>query len=322
VIQHLVQLYIQQQRFEDALSLLKTITHSGYGGLETRRKIGLLYMELERYDEAIKEFKDILAQEPEALQIRFYLASAYEEKKDYDHAIEEFKKIPPTAFNYNDALGHLAFLYKDKGEPEKGVGLLKDAIAAQSGRVEPYLLLAGLYESLERYDDGLRVLLDVEKHFPADSRIQFRLGILYDKIGDKKASIERMKKTIALTPDDAQALNYLGYTLAEMGIDLEDALRYLTKAVALKPEDGFILDSLGWVYFKMKRYEEAVRELERAHDIVDDDTTVMEHLAAAYSAKHEYRKALNLYRKLLKMEPERKDIAEKINKIRAETGEK
>jgi len=73
---------------------LKSIAHSGLGGLETHKKIGLLYLELERFNDAIKEFSDILREDPDSYQVRFYLASTYEEMKDYDHAIEEFKKIP------------------------------------------------------------------------------------------------------------------------------------------------------------------------------------------------------------------------------------
>jgi tetratricopeptide (TPR) repeat protein len=127
---------------------------------------------------------------------------------------------------------------------------------------------------------------------------------------------------IELAPEDAQALNYLGYTYAEMGVNLDEALQYLQKAISLRPDDGFILDSLGWVYYKMKNYDEAILYLERAHNLIDDDATVMGHLADAYYAARDYRKAPPLYRQALKMEPERKDIAEKIKKIKAEIGEK
>jgi tetratricopeptide (TPR) repeat protein len=242
--------------------------------------------------------------------------------KDYPHAIEEFKKIPPTDPDYNEALGHLAFDYKDKGEPEKGIAILRDAVNAHPESIDPYLHLAGLYESMERYEEGLKVLLSIEKKFPADAALQFNIGVIYDKMGNKAASIERLKKTIALAPDDAQALNYLGYTYAEMGVNLEEAEKYLIKAVSLKPDEGFIIDSLGWVHFKMKRYNEAIRELKHALVLVVDDATVMEHLADAYAANHEWHKALELYRKILKAEPDKKSVAEKIQKIKVETGEK
>ena len=78
-----------------------------------------------------------------------------------------------------------------------------------------------------------------------------------------------MKEVIALTPDDPQALNYFGYTYAEMGINLDEALQYLKKAVSLRPDDGFFRDSLGWIYFKMKRYDDAILNLERATELVE-----------------------------------------------------
>jgi tetratricopeptide (TPR) repeat protein len=164
--------------------------------------------------------------------------------------------------------------------------------------------------------------MEIEKRFPADPRIHFHIGMLYDKMGNKEASIERLKKTIALAPDDAQALNYLGYTYAELGINLEEARQYLLKAIALKPDDGFILDSLGWVYYKMKRYDDAISQLERSLELVEEDTTIMGHLADAYYGKRDLRKALNLYRQILKIDPDRKDVADKIKKIRAEIGDK
>ena len=322
VLQHLVQLYIQQSQLEEALSLLQVLAEKGEGGVETRRKLGLIYLELDRHDDAIREFSQILQDEPEAQQIRFYLGTAYEEKGNFDKAIEQFARIPSTAFNYYDALGHLSFLYKEKGDPQKAIDLLQGAVESKPDKIEPYLLLSGLYEAMEKYDLGLKTLTAVEKSFPQDSRLIFRIGILLDKTGKKQESIARMKKVIELVPDDAQALNYLGYTYAELDTNLEEALQYLRKAVSLRPHDGFILDSLGWVLFKLKRYDESIVQLERALEIVEEDATVMGHLADVYFSQQNYKKALPLYRKVLKLEPDRKDVHEKIKKIKAETADK
>lgn len=319
VVQHLAQLYIQQRRLDDALTLLE---QDGGESLENSRKIGLLLLELERYDEAVTTFEQILKAEPNAQQVRFYLASAYEEMEEPDMAIEEFSKIPRDSAYYTDAVGHLAYLYKEKGQVDKGVGLLKDEIARDPSRVEPHLALAGLYESLERFQEGVDVLTSMSEKLKEDPRVSFRLGILYDKQGKKEQSVAMMKQVLAATPNDAQALNYLGYTYAEMGENLEEALGYLKKAVSLKPDDGFILDSLGWTYFKLKRYDDAIYQLERAVELSDNDTTVIGHLAEAYCAAHLSKKAIPLYKKLQKLEPERTDLAEKIKRCRQENADK
>ena len=319
VVQHLAQLYIQQRRLEDALTLLE---QEGGESLENSRKIGLLLLELERYDEAVTTFQAILKAEPGAQQVRFYLGTAYEEMEEPDLALDEFAQIPKDSSYYLDALGHMAYLYKEKGELGKGVALLKDEIQRDPTRMEPYLALAGLYESLERFQDGIDVLKSTTTQLQDDPRVSFRLGILYDKIGKKELSVTMMKQVLAATPNDPQALNYLGYTYAEMGVNLEEALGYLKKAVALKPDDGFILDSLGWTYFQLKRYDDAIYQLERAVQLSDDDATVIGHLAETYCAARQPKKAIPLFKKLQKLEPERTDLAEKIKRCRPESGEK
>lgn len=195
-------------------------------------------------------------------------------------------------------------------------------ISENPGRLDPYLYLAGLYDSIGKPAEGLKVLTGIEGRFPAEAAVQFRIGVLFDKLGQKEESIMRMKRVVEINPDDAQALNYLGYTYAEMGTNLDEALILLKKANALRPDDGFILDSLGWVYFKLKRYDEAIKSLERAYEIVDDDTTIISHLAESYAAKNDFKSAIGLFRQVLELDPENRDAAEKIKKLKSESGER
>lgn len=322
VLQRLIQLLIQQRRFEEALQSLYLAVESGLGGQETMRKIGLIHLELEQYDDAIKVFSDILAKDPVAHQIRLYLGIAYEEKEELDQAYAEFAKIPHGSLPYVEAIGHMAFVLQEKGENEAAIAILKDAIAVNPAPVELYLNLSSLYETDDKPQAALDLLLGAEQRFAGEPRFHFRLGVLLDKLGKKQDSIDRMKKVISLNPKDAQALNFLGYSYAEAGENLDEALAYVKQAVELRPNDGFILDSLGWVYFKMKKYDDAVRYLEEAVHLVDDDSTILEHLGDAHLARHEQRKALKMYRKALQIDPARKELSDKIRKVRGEPVER
>jgi Flp pilus assembly protein TadD len=102
-------------------------------------------------------------------------------------------------------------------------------------------------------------------------------------MGRKQESIDAMKQVLALTPDDAEALNYLGYTYADLGINLEEAESLIQQALALKPDDGYIADSLGWVYFKKGNYRQALKWLNKAVQLVPDDPTILEHLGDVYN---------------------------------------
>ena len=82
------------------------------------------------------------------------------------------------------------------------------------------------------------------------------------------------------------------------------------------------MDSLGWVYYKMKRYDEAVKYLEQAGELASDDSTITEHLGDAYFARNEYKKAMKAYREAQKIDPDRKELADKIRRIKIEHGER
>ncbi|MDK9718120.1 MAG: tetratricopeptide repeat protein, partial [Trichlorobacter sp.] len=163
----------------------------------------------------------------------------------------------------------------------------------------------------------------VEARFLTDSKFQFRMGILFDKLGKRPESIARMKKVVELNPKDAQAHNFLGYTYAEMGINLEEALVHIKKALEVRPDDGFFIDSLGWVYYQMKRYNDAIRYLEQATELVPDDPTILEHLGDAHHARKENKQALKYYKKAKTLDPKKKGLDEKIRRIiRGELEEK
>lgn len=322
VQQRLIQLLIQQRRFQEALEYLNQSAESGLSGAETMRKIGLIHLELEQYDEAITVFNDLLERDPSAHHVRLYLGVAYEEKGDLDRAKAEFLKIPSDSSVYTDAVGHIAFILSEKGQNDAAVDILKNSIAQNPGQIEPYLNLSTIYEKLDKSETALSLLLDCEKRFENEPRLHFRVGVLYDTLGKKRDSIERMKKVLSINPKDAQALNYLGYTYAEMGVNLDEALGFLKLAAEIRPNDGFILDSLGWIYYKMKKFDEAVRWLEKASRLADDDSTIIEHLGDAYLAQRDLKKALNAYKRAQELDPGRKELTDKIRKLKGELGER
>jgi len=127
-----------------------------------------------------------------------------------------------------------------------------------------------------------------------------------------------MKKAIELNPKNAAALNYLGYTWAEMGIQLDEAEELITRALKIQPNDGFYIDSLGWVYYQKGEYPRAVEQLERAVEITVDDPTIIEHLADAYEKVGKSDRAVTRYREALKRTKENdqiKRIRDKIQRL-------
>jgi pentatricopeptide repeat protein len=128
-----------------------------------------------------------------------------------------------------------------------------------------------------------------------------------EQIGNQEQAMTIIQELLQQDPDNAAALNYIGYTWAERGENLDQALAYIERAVAVRPEDGFIRDSLGWVYFKLGRLERAVAEMEKAIELVSDDPIIHEHMDV-YLKAGEVDKARAAYEKAMEhqQEPDKK----------------
>jgi tetratricopeptide (TPR) repeat protein len=159
----------------------------------------------------------------------------------------------------------------------------------------------------------------VKEGLEQDSRnvdLIFRLGVILDKKGDKEGCIQQMRSIIEIEPDHAEALNYIGYTYAEQGVRLDEALSLIEKAAKLRPDSGYIADSLGWVYFQKGQYDDAVRYLEKATVLTPDDPTINEHLGDAYFKKERYEESLERYKKAISLNhPDKEKVMEKVKEV-------
>jgi len=173
------------------------------------------------------------------------------------------------------------------------------AMGAKPGDVELVGLLASLYQERGEVSKAIELMQQLVARQPENDQYHFTLGVLYDEVKNKDASIAEMRRAIQLNPQNAAALNYLGYTYAEMGIELDEAERLIRQALALSPNDGFYIDSLGWVFYQRGEYDKAIQQLERALEIAGDDPTICEHLADAYVRVGKSRDALRLYQEAL-----------------------
>ena len=106
---------------------------------------------------------------------------------------------------------------------------------------------------------------------------------------------------LQLSPDQPFVLNYLGYSMADMGHRLDEARQMIQSAADRRPNDGAITDSLGWVLYRQGHSQEAVQTLERAVELEPEDATINEHLGDAYfsagrkiEAQYQWRRALTL----------------------------
>jgi tetratricopeptide (TPR) repeat protein len=263
------------------------------------KQIALIYLDQKKYQEAAEALQILLEDNGDQPEIHYFLGMAFEGLKKTDEAIATYMKVKDGSPYYRSAVVHLSFLYQEKGDQQRAVDLMSEALKKEPNEPELYLFLGALYEEMEAYDKAVDTLKKGLDFQPDHIRLHFRLGVVYDKSGDKEACIHEMKSVVDTDPTHAEALNYLGYTYAELGTNLDEAEDLIKMAMEHKPNDGFITDSLGWVYYKKGLFKEAIKFLEEAAKLVSDDPTILEHLADAYIKMNDAKRALKYYKKAL-----------------------
>jgi tetratricopeptide (TPR) repeat protein len=158
---------------------------------------------------------------------------------------------------------------------------------------------------------------------------------VYSEGGQPEKAIEYMERALEINPDNASALNFIGYTWAEKGVKLDEAERMIVRAIELRPDDGYIVDSLGWVYYMRARplveagqraearalIDRALSELARADELTGGDPVISEHMGDAYLLLDDRRRALDKFEEALNLGPrenEQPDLHRKLETLRRE----
>jgi tetratricopeptide (TPR) repeat protein len=203
------------------------------------------------------------------------------------------------------------------GKADQGIALLEDAVKSHNGEPLAYISLAQLYADSDRAPQAIKVLQDAQAKFPTVNAIAFELGTVFDKQKKYADAESAFKQVLAREPDNATALNYLGYMLAERGERLEESVAYLKKALEIEPENGSFLDSLGWAYFKADKLDLAEDNLRRAADQLHANSVIQEHYGQVLFKLGRYDEAIAAWTRALNGDGDSIDKSDIDKKIRS-----
>ena len=282
------------------------------------KKIAAHFFDQEQNTIAIFALKALQDKLSESSGLHYYLGIHYEEENQDDAALKSYQHVLNPSEYYINAVLRMAYLHQKKGQFEDAIHLLEGLLIELPDDIELYLFLGSIYEEALQFDKAEQVFKEGLILDESNYKLLFRLGVVYDKWGKKEASMNQMKRVIELHPNNANALNYLGYTYADRGIHLDEAEILIRKALKHKPNDGYIIDSLGWVYFKRGMYDEAANYLKKALSLVPDDPIILEHVGDVFVKLNQLETAISYYQKALEFQKKtesRQTLKKKIQDI-------
>jgi len=174
----------------------------------------------------------------------------------------------------------------------------------ETGGLESLVALASAEERLARFQEALPVLERALALDPGSSEIRFRQATSLERAGRLEDAEAVFEALLASEPDNAAALNYLGYMRIERGFEVEQGLALVQRALQLDANNGAYVDSLGWGLYKLGRLAEATEVLERASRLLPNDPTVLEHLGDSCRALGALDRARDAYRRALALGPD------------------
>ena len=346
--------YQETGDFEAAIEQFRAYGEKTPDSASARVNIAGLLGRLERYDEAERVLTELIESELEEPSHHIERMYVYLRQGELD---DPSVAIAPTSA---PILGTLftALIRKQAGEPYSGIlesldtleGDLDDEcnlylndvlflfdeeeagsfIAAQlralldEGAVSRVIetVLGRTFVTMKRDAEATVVLSRVLDTYGPDKWIHYYLATAYENLGQSPDAIKHLRATLALDPEDADIMNFLGYVYAEQNMELDEAEALLERALAKDPENGFYLDSLGWVYYRKGDADRAVKYIERAiRAMSSDDAILRDHLGDAYLLSGQVEKAVREWRRARRLDPDLEGVIGKLWRYERQVGE-
>lgn len=222
-------------------------------------------------------------------------ASLLEELGQYELAIDAYRAVPnDSAASHAAELGRAAALRRS-GKPDASIEALEQLTRRFPDMAVVFSTLGDVLRQQDKFTEAVSAYDRTLKLTAPEARgrwfTHYARAISHERLDNWELAEADFRQALALNPDQPQVLNYLGYSMVEKEINLDEALEMIQKAVSKEPESGYIVDSLGWVLYRLGNYEDAVVHMERAVELMPVDPVVNDHLGDVYWAVGRTREA-------------------------------
>jgi tetratricopeptide (TPR) repeat protein len=335
-LQALAEAQLALERTDEAIETLAVLESLYPRDLRARLRLAFVEFERGNFAAAADRFEFALQRNPEEYEVVYFLGVVRRRLGEEEAAIAAFDRIPTSHDRYAEARTQIAGIYEHRGDFERAIAEVEGAREARESRPLD-LYLASLRAKAGDLDGALAFLQRLLDESPDDAEILYNIGVIHGEAKQIDEAIHYMQIVLGMNPDHAGALNYVGYTWAEQGTNLDQAEAMISRALELRPDDGYITDSLGWVYVMRARpllqrgeieagrifLNRAVDELQRAAELTGGDPVISEHLGDAYLLLEQKERALSMYEEALQLAPrfdEQPQLREKYERLREELG--
>ncbi len=315
LLQAYAQALVANGKNSEATSVLTALYEKDPENEQVALTLGLLAMDLKQYKEAKGYFSEVIKLGDSSRQATYFMGIAAEENEEKDLALTWFAAVLPESRHYYTAQGRYVNILAEQGkmhEARQHFVLLRkatpEAAAGYYGYEATFLREHGQDQTaFDVYTESLDM-------FPDNTDLRYGRAMVSEPL-DKLDVLEAdLKRVLELEPNNADALNALGYTLADKTDRYQEAKALISRAIAVRPQDPFFLDSLGWVHYRLGNLAEAVLYLQRAVDL-QPDVEMLAHLGEVLWQKGEKEKAKQVWQQAREKEADNAFLQETVQRL-------
>ena len=294
---------VEQDRMEDAKVQFANLVQQYPDDDELRYSLALVCLEAKAWDEAKGYLEELIERESHVDSAHLNLGRIAEENNDPQAALLEYAKVGPGN-DYLPAQLRQADILMSNGRTDEAEKRLVAAREAEPDyAIQLYLIQAETLSANNQAERAWKVLQQALLQYPDDLNLLYTRAMQAEKRNDLAQMEKDLRLIIKRDPDNAMALNALGYTLSDRTTRYDEAKALIEQAHKLNPEDPAVLDSLGWVNYRLGNLDEAERLLRQALERFPDQE-VAAHLGEVLWANGKQREARQIWEKFLKEQPE------------------
>lgn len=291
-------LLVELQRMDEAKSAFSGLLQRYPEDDDLRFSLALVCLEAESWPEAVYYLQELIDRRAHVDASRYNLGRAYEELKEPDSALEQYAQVGPGSEFLPAQVRQSQLLFQLARADEARQRLRQAREAQPDYAMQLYLIEAEALAERKQKDTAWAVLQEALEQYPNEINLLYSRAMLAEQRGELALMERDLRYIIDQQPDNAAALNALGYTLADRTTRYQEALELIEMAYQLDPEDPAIVDSLGWVHYRLGNHDKAERLLRDAyarfpdHEVAAHLGEVLWHNGKQDEARRVWKRAL------------------------------
>ncbi|WP_281645702.1 tetratricopeptide repeat protein [Parendozoicomonas sp. Alg238-R29] len=246
----------------------------------------------------------------------YYLGRLAEQMEDWREGRKSYLKVK-SGKQFIPAYASLVRMLSDHDQWEMAQHDLQNAREQYPDYAPQFYMMEGEVLLEQRgYDEAAKVYDKALEEFPDNVNLLYSRAMLAEKLDDLARLEVELNRILKKDPDNAAALNALGYTLADRTDRIQEARKLVSRAYELKPEDPAIIDSMGWVEYRLGNYKESLRYLRKAYELFDD-AEVAAHLGEVLWVSGDREEAMKVWDAAVERQPDSEVLKSTIERLKA-----